>query len=201
VVTHGQDGLTYLGVLFAIAILGTALAATGMVWRTARQQENEKELLFVGNEFRKAIESYYMRSPGGGQQYPPSLEALIQDPRFPTIERHLRRLYRDPITDRSEWGLVRAPEGGIAGVFSLSEQRPMKQANFSKRDEGFAGANKYSNWQFVFVPGMAGTAGTPPGAIPAPPGMAPGVTLVPPPATGAPPSSTEPAPQVPPITR
>lgn len=192
-----QQGLTYLGVLLAVAILGTALAATGTVWRTARLQDNEKELLFVGNEFRKAIERYYLRSPGGAQQYPPSLEALIQDPRFPSIERHLRKIYRDPITDRNEWGLVKAPQGGIAGVFSLSEQRPMKQANFSKQDEGFAGASKYSDWRFVYMPVLAGGQGV----IPPPPtGMPPGGTLVPPPPTGANPSASEPPPQVPPIT-
>lgn len=191
-----QDGLTYLGVLLAVAILGTSLAATGTVWRTARRQDAEKELLFVGNEFRKAIETYYQRTPGTVKQYPPSLDALLQDPRTPTIQRYLRKLYRDPITERSEWGLIRAPEGGIAGVFSLSEEPPLKQANFSKGDEGFAGASKYADWRFVYMPGASTTGEAP---VPTPSqGMTPGVSLVPPPAT--PPASNEPAPQVPPIT-
>lgn len=198
---RSQGGLTYLGVLLAVAILGTGLAATGMVWRTARLQDNEKELLFVGNEFRKAIEAYYLRSPGPVKQYPPNLEALLQDQRIPTTERYLRRIYRDPITDLPDWGLVRAPEGGIAGVFSLSEARPMKQANFSERDAAFAKAAKYSDWRFVFMPQTTMAGGLGPATAPIMAPGTPGITLVPPP--GGPQASpgAEPAPQVPPITQ
>lgn len=173
-----QDGLTYLGVLLAVAILGTALAATGTVWRTARRHGNERELLFVGNEFRRAIEAYYVHTPGPAKQYPPSLEALLQDQRYPSVQRYLRRVYRDPITDRAEWGLVRAPEGGIAGIFSLSEAAPLKRANFSKKDEGFAGTTKYSDWRFVFMPAAAQAPAS---------GAAPGMSLGTPPPTAAPP--------------
>lgn len=189
-----EQGLTYLGVLLAVAILGTSLAATGTVWHTARRQDNEKELLFVGDQYRRAIEAYYLHSPGAAGQYPPTLEALLQDPRQATVTRYLRRLYRDPITGSTEWGLVRGPGGGIAGVFSLSEERPLKQANFGARYESFANAGKYSDWRFVFMGGTA--SALPP---PAAPGV-PGVTLVPPPAPQTASPDSEPAPQVPPIT-
>lgn len=211
-----QGGMTYLGVLLAVAILGTGLAATGTVWQTARRQDNEKELLFVGNEFRQAIEAYYLRTPGPVKQYPPSLEALLQDPRLPTVERYLRRIYRDPVTNSSDWGLVRAPEGGIAGVFSLSAERPLKEAGFSPRDEGFAKAPKYSDWRFVYMPSLAGGLVPPPAPAAVPgaadaPGMtlpppaaaaddAPGMTLPPPAGTPDSPGGT-PALQAPPIAQ
>ena len=47
--------------------------------------------------------------------------------------RHLRRLYRDPITGQDEWGLVEAPGGGVMGVYSRSEDEPIKSGNFSDR--------------------------------------------------------------------
>lgn len=147
-----QGGMTYLGVLLAVAILGTAQAATGIVWRTARQHENERELLFVGKQYRRAIERYYQQTPGPAKQYPPSLEALLRDDRQPTMQRYLRRLYPDPITGRPQWGLVMAPQGGIAGVYSLSRETPLKQANFSEADKAFSGAAKYSDWIFIYQP-------------------------------------------------
>lgn len=167
-VKRGQAGLTYLGVLLAVALLGTALAATGVVWRTARQSDDERELLFVGNQFRRAIGLYYQQTPGPAKRYPPSLEALLKDERFPNVQRYLRRIYPDPLTNRPEWGLVMAPEGGIAGVYSLSPEIPRKQANFSPADQSFEGAARYSDWRFVYQPG-AGAAEAAPVTAPAAP--------------------------------
>ena len=47
--------------------------------------------------------------------------------------RHLRRLYKEPITGQDEWGLVEAPGGGVMGVYSRSEDEPIKTGNFSIR--------------------------------------------------------------------
>lgn len=52
-------GFTYLAVLAMIAIIGIALAVTGEVWHIALKREKERELLFVGDQFRRAINSYY----------------------------------------------------------------------------------------------------------------------------------------------
>lgn len=65
---------------------------------------------------------------------------MLLDKRYPTPRRHLRRLFVDPITGKTDWGLVNAPEGGIMGVYSLSEREPMKRANFEPEDGDFATA-------------------------------------------------------------
>lgn len=145
-----QHGFTYLTALFAVAILATGLALTGELWHTTVQREKEAELLFVGRQYRRAIERYYLNGP---RQYPRTLEDLLKDPRKPTTERYLRRLYHDPITGRNEWGLVRAPDGGILGVRSLSDQEPLKVANFHLENAGFEAARRYSDWTFVYLPG------------------------------------------------
>ncbi len=154
---HHQHGFAYLGLLFAVALLGASLAATGMLWQLEQRRERERELLFVGHQFRLAIEHYYRQTPGPIKAYPRRLEDLLRDTRYPHTARYLRRLYRDPITGESQWGLVRAADGGISGVYSLSDAVPIKVANFRTRDRGFEGKVRYSDWRFVYVPGMRGT--------------------------------------------
>lgn len=156
-----QRGFTYLTLLFMVAILAGGAALAGEVWETSAKREKEAELLHVGNEYRKAIERYYLSGP---RQYPKNLEDLVKDPRQPGTVRHLRRLYPDPITGKSEWGVVKSADGGVAGVYSLSEAAPLKSAGFAVRDAAFEGKTKYSEWQFVFAP-------TAPAAPPAAPPM------------------------------
>jgi type II secretory pathway pseudopilin PulG len=144
--------------LFAVAIMGAGMAGTGIVWHTANQREKEAELLYVGNQYRQAITSYYLRGPGNVRQYPLALEDLLKDPRQAATVRHLRKLYRDPITNTSEWGLIAAPGGGIMGVYSKSEAAPLKRAEFDAPNRALEDRAKqlgdklaYKDWQFVFV--------------------------------------------------
>jgi hypothetical protein len=76
--------------------------------------------------------------------------------------------------EKAEWLLIRAADGGISGVASQSKDEPLKQANFPKEFEKFAGAKSYAEWVFEYqppavVPGQ-GTprASTPPPGSPAP---------------------------------
>lgn len=147
-----QGGFTYLAVLFLIAVSAAALAATGIVWSQAGQREKERELLFVGDQFRQAIRLYYERTPGGVKRYPQRLEDLLADPRQPALQRYLRQIYRDPMTKENNWGIVRAPEGGIMGVYSLSEEAPLKTGNFRQVDKAFENKSKYAEWQFIYNP-------------------------------------------------
>jgi type II secretory pathway pseudopilin PulG len=150
-----QQGFTYLTALFIVAILGGGLALAGEVWHTAALREKEAELLHAGHEYRKAIGRYYLAGP---RQYPRALSDLLKDPRQPGTVRHLRKLYPDPVTGKDEWGLVKAPDGGIAGVHSLSEAQPLKAANFRAVYSEFEKAEKYSDWKFVYVPAAAPAA-------------------------------------------
>lgn len=143
-----QAGFTLMGVLFLVAVLGVGLAALGTVWTSASQREKEAELLFIGGQYRRAIQSYYLATPGADKRYPPNLADLTEDHRFPNVVRHLRKLYPDPITGSPEWGVVRR-EGGIAGVYSLSKAEPHKRANFSKDNAAFENAARYADWIFT----------------------------------------------------
>ena len=138
-----------MAVLILVATLGAVGAAFGELTSHALQREKERDLLFVGNEYRKAIASYYRGTPGAIKRYPQSLDDLLEDRRYPTPVRHLRRHYRDPLTGGPEWGLLRAPEGGIRGIHSLSQEPPVKSGGFAYRDRAFNGAGTYADWQFI----------------------------------------------------
>ena len=166
-------GFTYIGLLIAVALMGIGLAAVGQVWSTVAKRERERELLFVGAQFRQAIGSYFESSPGV-KRYPRRLEDLLEDQRFPVIKRHLRRIYLDPITGKPDWGLMTQGDQ-ILGVYSQSPGKPVKTDNFDPADSSFAGSNAYSDWRFVYAPADPANAG--------PAAAAPGV---PPPQASAP---------------
>jgi type II secretory pathway pseudopilin PulG len=144
-----ERGFTYIGVLVLVAMIGVALAAAGQVWHTAQQREMERELLFIGKQFRLALSRYARHTPDKTRRAPQTLEELLQDPRYPGIQRYLRKIYVDPMTGGTEWGLVKGPAGEIYGVHSLSDDEPLKKGNFSLADRNFEGSMKYSDWVFM----------------------------------------------------
>lgn len=157
-----QRGFTYLGILIVVMVMGMGLAAFGTIYSQTAQRDKEAELLFVGEQFRNAIQSYYLKSPGA-RSYPKKLEDLVEDKRFPLPMRHLRRIYPDPITGTTAWGLVEMPNnGGIMGVFSKSEDKPIKQGNFiAARHQPFEDAESYTKWTFTYSPPGSGPGGAP----------------------------------------
>ncbi len=152
----GQRGFTYIALLILVALHGAVLAVAGTVWHVAQKREKERELLFVGDQFRRALRSYAASGPGLAGQLPRSLEDLLRDPRVPGIRRHLRRVYVDPMTGSKDWGLVMTPDGNaILGVYSRSQEPPLKTGNFPPDDQDFEGAATYSEWQFLYRPAGA----------------------------------------------
>ena len=89
---RAQSGLAYLGVLMLAAAIAAGLAATARPWSMQQQRAREAELLFIGQQFQRAIASYYRA--GLSPAFPRSLDALLKDSRVPFMLRHLRRLYR-----------------------------------------------------------------------------------------------------------
>jgi type II secretory pathway pseudopilin PulG len=142
-----EAGFTYLGLLFAIAILGITLATVGVVWSTQIRRDREAELLFVGDQYRQAIGRYY----DSGGVYPRSLNDLLEDKRVPVPRRFLRRLYPDPMTGSSDWELINTGDGGIIGVASTSMATPIKVAGFPLADTAFEKADCYCAWKFIYM--------------------------------------------------
>lgn len=117
-----------LTLLIALMLASIALLAGMDVWALQRRRQQEDALLFVGNQYRQAIERYYLV----GRSLPMSIDDLIDDKRFPVPMHHLRRAYPDPITGRNDWELLRDGTG-IYGIHSRSDGVPIKHANFPGR--------------------------------------------------------------------
>lgn len=168
-----EQGFTYLGVLLLVALMGFGLAAFAELHSHATQRHKEEELLFIGSQFRDAIASYYNKSPGA-KVYPKKLEDLVEDRRFPMPQHHLRRIYRDPMTESIDWGLVEAPGGaGIMGVYSRSEEAPIKTGNFNTAEAAFEDAQNYTKWAFIYRPAELAKAPAANPATPANPASTP----------------------------
>lgn len=150
-ITNGESAFTYITALIFVMVIGISLTTGSAYWSTIIAREKEKELLFRGDQIRRAIESYYNGAPGGGsKQYPASLNDLLKDSRYLATRRYLRKIYKDPITKDGQWGLIKAPGGRIKGVFSPSKQQPLKVGDFHQDYASFENAGKYSDWRFVY---------------------------------------------------
>lgn len=149
---HRQQGAVLLIVL--LFVLLTTLGASSMVemHQTQTRREKEEQLLFVGDQYRRAIASYYgVTPPGGARSLPKSVDDLLNDQRFPTPMQHLRQAYPDPMTGRVDWAFVRTV-GGISAVHSQSNQEPIKKSGFPERYRLFEAKGRYAEWVFAVAP-------------------------------------------------
>ena len=146
-----QSGFGLLFALFLVAIIAVSLTATALLASTEMKRDRERELLFVGDAYRRAIREYYLAVPGQ-QHYPPRLQDLIEDPRFPMPVRYLREIYPDPMSGQPFVRLRDPLDHGIEGVVSPAKGAPLKIANFPEKDLSFTGATSYAQWKFEFAP-------------------------------------------------
>lgn len=141
----------YALVTALIVLVVASLAVTLAVNRAQldAQREREAQLLFVGDQYRRAIADYFTHPPlGRATQYPQRLEDLLEDPRGPAMRRWLRRLYPDPMSGLPDWQLEKLGDR-IIGVHSRSVREPLRHAGFDLADAGFADANSYQDWRFL----------------------------------------------------
>lgn len=143
-----SSGFAYVFLLLSISVIGFAAAAANEVGAVQSRRSTEALLLAIGTEFQSALESYAAATPVGQPTTPSSLKDLLEDPRYPLIRRHLRKIHVDPLTGEAEWGLVREPQGRIIGVFSLAPGNPIKQTGFPVWQNHFEEKNSYSRWIF-----------------------------------------------------
>jgi type II secretory pathway pseudopilin PulG len=163
---RSSGGFTYIGLLLAIAIVGFFIAAVSEVWHMGLKREREAELLFAGDQIRRALTRYATSAPGG-ERYPRRLEDLLRDPRYPLPRRYLRQVYRDPMSADGTWGLVKSGDF-IIGVNSSSEEEPLKTGAFAFADRAFEEKKKYSEWIFMAQEPARGTRARVTGAATAP---------------------------------
>jgi type II secretory pathway pseudopilin PulG len=177
-------GLVLLALLIMLVLVGVGALGSDEFWSMSLKREREAELLFIGDQYRRAIASYWKMTPGR-RAYPPSIDSLLTDERFPNPVHHLRRTYRDPMTETGEFELVKQANG-VVGVHSTSTDITIKRAHFPKAYSTFEQAENSSQLLFVFKPPRTSNLGVngpaplqpPPGLPFTPPqGPAPGVPV------------------------
>lgn len=144
-----QQGFTFVWAMAAVALISVGLSVVGPLWSDQSRREREHELLRIGAMYATAIANYYIATPGTNKHYPRQLEDLLADNRFWATRRHLRKLYPDPMDPGRPWGLVRASDGGIKGVYSLGEQQPFAQTPMAFGVSRLSAATRYADWHFV----------------------------------------------------
>ena len=206
-----EAGFTYFGLLLAIATVALVVSAGASLLANDLRRDKELELLFAGDEIKRALETYHSKNTGGLYPYPKQLDWLLRDPNQPSLQRYLRKIYRDPMHEPDEaasitlvgtWVPILGMGGQVIGVHSNSARAPLKTAGFPKHYEAFRGAKRYADWKFIAAGAVeaqpdTGAAGQPRNFIPTP--IAPGVPQVP---AGAAspvgPAGARPAPPLPP---
>lgn len=161
-IVYKQSGFTYPLVLIMCVAVSLLAGVTNLVTSHYVKREKEVELLFIGQQYINAIESYY--EAGSIPRYPNSIEDLLKDPRF-IEKKHLRRFYRDPMYPLTEddqgWSLVKNAQGQLIGIASQSQAQPIKINNFPIELESFEQAEHYSDWKFIYIPEISIQLGNP----------------------------------------
>lgn len=172
-------GAVLLGFLVLLAASGWTVARWGQAAADERQRVAEAELLWVGQQYRLAIESYYNATPGGVKKLPVKVEDLLEDKRFPTSRRHLRQPYGDPLRPGEPLKLIIRAEQ-LVGVRSEANGLPFRRSGFPNGLEKFSEANSYTEWEFVAnvrgvnnLPGAPGAAASGAAGASAPVGLTP----------------------------
>jgi type II secretory pathway pseudopilin PulG len=144
-------GVAYLTLLFAVAATSATLAGASALWSQAQQREREAQLLWAGEQYRRAIVAYARHAADDANRYPATLQDLLLDPRSAAPRRFLRRLHDDPMSGSTDWALIRDARGRIVGVHSRSAREPLKRAGFGAGQRGFERARRYADWRFTAV--------------------------------------------------
>jgi type II secretory pathway pseudopilin PulG len=147
------------------SVLLVTLSAAVINWQKAMQREREEELIYRGKQFMRAIELWQRKFPG---TYPMTLDALLST----NNTRFLRKKWKDPITNSSEWRLLKMnPDGSISGLTVIPGSSPLGVSSFgasgsggSSSTGGRAGGTSVSTTVSV-GPGRTQTGATGPRAV------------------------------------
>jgi type II secretory pathway pseudopilin PulG len=92
--------------MVAVTILMVLTAAALPMWSQAMKREKEAELIFRGWQYAEAIRVFQQRHG----RLPTRLQELIE-----VKPRSIRKLWKDPMTESGEWGLVPPGAGAVPG--------------------------------------------------------------------------------------
>ncbi|HKB70823.1 MAG TPA: type II secretion system protein [Thermoanaerobaculia bacterium] len=93
-----DGGYTLVAIMIFITLLSIAILAVSPSVTMMMRRDREQELLFRGKQYAQAILNFQKRQG----RYPLNLKELMK-----TKPRSARKLYREPICNCDDWGLIR----------------------------------------------------------------------------------------------
>jgi type II secretory pathway pseudopilin PulG len=91
------SGFTLVALVVVFTVMTVLVAAVLPSWTHAINREKEEELIFRGLQYAEAIRVFQLRFG----RYPVRLEELLN-----VKPRCIRQLWKDPVSESGEWGLV-----------------------------------------------------------------------------------------------
>lgn len=108
-------GYTLVALVMGMTIMAILIAAVLPLASTEAQRDKEDELIFRGFQYAEGIRGFRRRYG----RYPNTLKEM-----FETRPRTLRKLWKDPITNSLNWGLVSLTTGGPLSGATPPRGRP-----------------------------------------------------------------------------
>ena len=109
-----EAGYNIVVLAVAVTVLNILVAKALPLWSTQIQREKEEELIFRGLQYAEAIRVFQIRN----QRLPTKLEELVE-----IKPRAIRQLWKNPMTEDGEWGLL----------FQDMPTNPQQQQNQNQR--------------------------------------------------------------------
>jgi type II secretory pathway pseudopilin PulG len=123
-----ESGYNLVILLVAVAVLNILVAVSLPAWSHVIRREREEELISRGFQYAEAIRIFHNRF----QRYPVKLEELIE-----TKPRSIRHLWKDPMTDEGNWGIVF--QGAGQPLPGQNPNDPKNPNNLNGRNPGQGG--------------------------------------------------------------
>jgi len=149
---NGKYGYAIITAIIAINIFAVFSLMAASMWQREIGRENEKELIFRGNQYVRAITEFRKKHPN---TFPNDIELLLS-------EKFIRRLYKDPVNESGKWNYVMKSRNARDKTLLIIPQELLTKYTKSydligvssgSLDESYMiyrGKNRYDEWAFYF---------------------------------------------------
>jgi len=148
----GRKGYALITAIIAINIFAIFSLMASTMWQREIGRENERELIFRGNQYVLAITNYKKKHPN---TFPPDIKILEK-------EKFIRKLYIDPVNESGEWNyVIKSRNANNKALLIITQEllsKYLKSYNLIGVSSGsvdesymeYRGKNRYDEWAFYF---------------------------------------------------
>lgn len=152
IIVSGRQGYALITAIIAINIFAIFSLMASSMWQREIGRENEKELIFRGNQYVRAITEYRKKHPN---TFPTGIDVLAS-------ERFIRKLYSDPVGETGEWNYVMKsrsannktlliiPPGLLSKYIKSYNLAGVASGSPDESYMEYRGKTRYDEWAFYF---------------------------------------------------